>query len=205
VNLVHLYILKSTDHSAVHVVARTPQEALDLFVTWSAADGRVHPSATVQELGVDELPHDQQEPVRRALAAGLVGVAHYDQAFGWTFSPPIWQPLGVCDALVHRTAPAPGHLRLFEFRDTAELSALVLAADHDDATEMFEEYTLAEGGDPDGLLWREISLRDLMPEAQSAVHDAMRLKREGLVIFQAEGRWLFLAVLDSCSADGAQR
>jgi hypothetical protein len=78
----------------VHVVARTPQEAVALFVTWSAANGRVHASFTVDDLPIDNLRAEQREQVRRAFAAGLVGIAHFDEEIGWTFTPPMWQPLG---------------------------------------------------------------------------------------------------------------
>jgi hypothetical protein len=36
----------------------------------------------------------QQVQVRCAIAAGLVGIAHFDEEIGWTFSPPMWVPLG---------------------------------------------------------------------------------------------------------------
>ena len=90
----HLFEINPSDYHPVHVVARTPQEAVDLFVTWSAANGRVHASFTVDHLPVENLLPEQQTQVRSAIAAGLVGIAHFDQEIGWTFSPPLWQPLG---------------------------------------------------------------------------------------------------------------
>jgi hypothetical protein len=90
----HLYELTPSDHRLVHVVGRTPQEAADLFVTWSAANGRVHASLTVDRLPVENLSTEQSAQVQSAFALGLVGVAHFDEEIGWTFSPPIWQPLG---------------------------------------------------------------------------------------------------------------
>jgi len=90
----HLYEINPSDDCLVHVVARSTQEAVDLFVTWSAAKGRFHASFTVDDLPVDNLAAEQQEQVRRAFAAGLVGIAHFDEQIGWTFTPPMWQPLG---------------------------------------------------------------------------------------------------------------
>lgn len=90
----HLYEIKPNGHHLVHVVARTPAEAVDLFVTWSAANGRVHPSFTIDALPVENLGPDQHEQVRKAFAAGLVGIAHFDEEIGWTFTPPMWVPLG---------------------------------------------------------------------------------------------------------------
>jgi len=90
----HLYEINSSGDHLVHVVAHSPQEAVDLFVTWSAANDRVHSSFTVDDLPIDTLRPEQHEQVRRAFSAGLVGIAHFDEEIGWTFSPPIWQPLG---------------------------------------------------------------------------------------------------------------
>jgi hypothetical protein len=89
----HLYEINPSDHRLVHVLASSPQEAVDLFVTWSAANGRVNASFTVGELPIDKLVPEQQNQIRRALAAGLVGIAHFSEEIGWTFSPPMWQPL----------------------------------------------------------------------------------------------------------------
>jgi hypothetical protein len=94
-----LYEINPTDHFVVRVVARTPQEAVDLFVTWSAANDRVHASFTVHVLPVENLSSEQQEQVRRAFAAGLVGIAHFDEEMGWTFTAPMWQPLGADEML----------------------------------------------------------------------------------------------------------
>ena len=95
----HLYEMNPSDHHSVHVVAHTPQEAVDLFVTWSAANERVHASFTVDDLPIENLSSEQQEQVRRAFAAGLVGITHFDEEIGWTFSPPMWQPLGADEML----------------------------------------------------------------------------------------------------------
>ena len=89
----HLYEMNPSDHHLVHVVARTPQEAVDLFITWSAANGRVHESFTVDRLPIDNLKPEQQAQVRSAFTAGLIGISHFDEEIGWTFSPPLWTPL----------------------------------------------------------------------------------------------------------------
>jgi len=89
----HLYEINPNDRPPVHVVARTPQEAVDLFVTWSVARGRIHESLTMDRLPVENLKPEQQAQVRSAFAAGLVGISHFDEEIGWSFSPPMWQPL----------------------------------------------------------------------------------------------------------------
>lgn len=60
-------------------------------------------------------------------------------------------------------------MRIFQFRDLGEIEAFVLAADQDDATELFDEHVLAHGGDPDSLLWREWQVDSLGEPEQSAV------------------------------------
>ena len=89
----HLFEINPSDYHPVHVVARSPQEAVDLFVTWSAAHGRVHAGFTVDDLPIDNLRPEQQAQVRSAFAVGLIGISHFDEEIGWTFSPPMWQPL----------------------------------------------------------------------------------------------------------------
>lgn len=91
-------------------------------------------------------------------------------------------------------------MRLFQFHNPMPIEALVLAADQDAATEIFEEHALARGGDPDTLLWRELSLEHLEDEARSAVVEAMKLGREGLVICESVNRWLFIAPLSAKAA-----
>lgn len=90
----HLYEINPDDRLPAHVVARTPHEAVDLFVTWSAARGRIHERITVDRLPVENLKPEQQVQVRSAFAAGLIGISHFDEEIGWTFSPPLWVPLG---------------------------------------------------------------------------------------------------------------
>ena len=86
-------------------------------------------------------------------------------------------------------------MAIFEFRDPTPIEAFVLAADQDDATEVFEEYVLAHGGDPDTLLWREWQLDNLSEPEQSIIREALALNREGLVSCDAEGRWVFVTPL----------
>jgi hypothetical protein len=90
----HLYEVNPSEHDRVHVVARSSHEAADIFVTWSAAHDRVHESFTVECVRLTSLNPQRQVQVRSAFAAGLVGIAHFDEEIGWTFSAPMWVPLG---------------------------------------------------------------------------------------------------------------
>lgn len=88
-----LYEIDFGDHDLVHVVAGSANQAVEIFTTWKLARQCLPSSFTVAERPIGNLQPEQQEQVRRALAAGLVGVAHFDDELGWTFSPPAWQPL----------------------------------------------------------------------------------------------------------------
>jgi hypothetical protein len=90
----HLYKIERHDRDPIHIVARSSREAADLFVTWSAAVDRAPAEFTLACQRLDTLNPQQQVQVRCAIAAGLVGVCHFDEEIGWTFSPPMWQPLG---------------------------------------------------------------------------------------------------------------
>lgn len=86
-------------------------------------------------------------------------------------------------------------IRLFEFRDFTPIEAFVLATDEHGATERFKEYVIANGGDPDSLLWRELTREHLEDDFQSAVREAMEMNREGLVIRDEMDRWVFITPL----------
>lgn len=86
-------------------------------------------------------------------------------------------------------------MRIFEFRDPTPIEAYVLATDQESAFELFEEYVLARGGDPDTLLWREWSIDNLDEPEQAKVCEALELKREGVVAQQSVGHWVFVTTL----------
>lgn len=90
----HFFQINPVDRMRVHVVARSAQEAADLFVTWSAARDQLVPIFKMNLVGLETLEREQRLQIRRALAAGLVGIAHFDEEIGWTFSAPMWLPLG---------------------------------------------------------------------------------------------------------------
>jgi hypothetical protein len=58
-------------------------------------------------LSIDELVAEQQVQLRRAIAAGLVGIAHFDEEIGWTFTPPMWVPLGPIEKPVGGEGASP--------------------------------------------------------------------------------------------------
>jgi hypothetical protein len=195
----HLYEINPKGAQSVFIVAHSPHEAADLYATWSAANDRVHHSFTVDDLPLDSLVAEQQAQVRRALAAGLAGIVHFDEAVGWTFSPPMWQPLGDHELPAPHEEGSPA-IRIWEMRDLTPIEAVVLARDYDRATELFERHLRAHGGNPDALLYREVGLEHLDEPANDAVNEALDIGWEGLVSCDANGRWSFVAPL-GCHRD----
>ena len=86
-------------------------------------------------------------------------------------------------------------MRIFQFRDPTPIEAYVLAPDYDRASEIFRFHLQAHGGDPDTLLWREWRLEGLDEPEQSRVREAFELSREGLLISDAVGLWVFVTPL----------
>jgi hypothetical protein len=187
-----LYEIEPTDDLAVPVVARSPDEAADLFITWSAANDRHHESFMVSDLSVDALLPKQQEVVRNALAAGLVGVLHFLDDVGWTFSPPMSQP-------DDRASPGRADerhplMRIFEMRDLTPIEAFVLAVDHERALELFAWHLQVHGGNADTVLFREVALEHMEEPANDAVNEALDVGWDGLVTSGAHG-WMFVTPL----------
>jgi hypothetical protein len=190
----HLYEVNPVDRMPIHVVARSPQEAVDLFVTWSAARGRLQPAFDMDQVSVENLRPEQQEQVRRAFAAGLVGIAHFDEEIGWTFTPPMWVPLAPDEHV--STAVGGEPLCVFQMREpSVPLEAFVLAPDQERAAALFELYVRAYDGDPDTLLWREWRVDQLDEPERSLIDQALALRREGLLTPDILGRWAFITPL----------
>jgi hypothetical protein len=100
-------MIDPVEHDCVHVVARSSHEAADLFVTFSATHDRVHERFTVDCVRLTNLNPQQQVQVRSAFAAGLVGLCHFDDEIGWTFSPPMWVPFGADEQPVGSEGASP--------------------------------------------------------------------------------------------------
>ena len=177
----NLYEINPSDGYPVHVVARTPDDAVQHFVTWQAARGVVDESFSVDRMQIDKLKPDQQAQVRDAFAAGHTGISHFDEEVGWTFSPPLSVAAGSDEPVDITRSRRSEMMRLFEFRDPTPIEAFVLAVDYMRARQMFRHHLRAHGGDPDTVLWRERDLNDLGEAQQLALEEAATIHREGLV------------------------
>ena len=84
---------------------------------------------------------------------------------------------------------------IFEFRDPTPIEAFVLASEYERAAKMFRLHLRAHGGDPDTLLYRAWPLENLGEPEQSNIREALSLDREGLLTWDADGRWVFVTPL----------
>lgn len=83
-------------------------------------------------------------------------------------------------------------MQIFEFRDPTPIEALVIASDEEAASEIFQMYLRAHGGDPDTLLFRRLQMHHLQDLAAAAVQEALDLGRAGLVICDEADQWVFV-------------
>ena len=88
--MTRLYRVQPNDRTPVHVVAHTPRQAADVFVTWDALWERMADGFTVEAIAFGDLSKDQKDAVRDAIESGLAGVAGFEASVGWTFSPVLW-------------------------------------------------------------------------------------------------------------------
>lgn len=96
----NLYEISVEDTPAVHVVARNPAQAVDVFITFEAARGRVHQSLAVKPIPVTDLDPEPESKVLYPLVLGAAGVLHHDEDLGWVFSPPLCTASDSGDLLV---------------------------------------------------------------------------------------------------------
>lgn len=86
----------------------------------------------------------------------------------------------------------------WQFRGVGtDIEAFVLAADYEVARELFQGHLRVHGGDPDTLLYRELSLEHLEQPERSSVERALGLKRDGVVTQDSIRGWVFITPVGS--------
>lgn len=92
-------------------------------------------------------------------------------------------------------------LKIFEFQDVAAtpIHAFVLAVDIDRANELFTIHLQEHGGDPDSLIFRELTLDHLQDAASAAIRQALDFGVDGLVLYGEQDRWFFVTPLGSAA------
>ncbi len=182
------YKIEPSGLPAMHVAARSEEQAMQMYVTWEAAQELSGRSFSVELAALDSFERGQQLQLQKLLANSTEGIASYDQGAGWVLDTDGWTSFDVDEM-------EPSGLRIFQMRDLTPIEALVLATDYDRASELFEQHLRAHGGDPDAVLYREVSLEHLDEPANDAVYEALELACEGLVTCDADQKWAFVAPL----------
>jgi hypothetical protein len=184
-----LYKIEPIGLPAMHVAARSEEQAMQMYATWQAAHELPGGPFSVKVVALDGFEQDQQMQLQALLATSTEGIVRYDQDAGWVIVSDGWASFDTDE--MERT----GELMIIQMRDMTPIEAFVLAGNCDRAHELFEEHLRAHGGDPDTLLYREVGLQHLEDEAEPAVREALGLAREGLVVCDAAGRWAFVMPL----------
>ena len=183
----HLYEVNPVDQMPVHVVARSAQEAVDLFVTWSAARGRLQPAFDMDEMSVENLQPEQQ-----AGPQGIRGRSHWHRAFRRGDRLDL-HATDVAAISSRRACKRRRELGVFQMREpSVPLEAFVLASDQEGAAALLSSVR-AHDGDPDTLLWRREWPADQLDEPErSVIEQVLTLRREGLLTPDVLGRWAFI-------------
>jgi hypothetical protein len=93
VNLVKslkLYKVEPHGLPAIHVAARSDQQAAQIFITYEASLGRAPDRFTVQLVRVQGLDPEQQTELKALLATSIEGIATFDPNNGWSINSDRW-------------------------------------------------------------------------------------------------------------------
>lgn len=186
-----LYKIEPIGLPAMHVAARSEDQAMQMYVTWEAANEQSGRSFSVELAALDAFDRDQQLQLETLLAISCEGIARYDHEGGWVIDTNGWASFHADEI------ESPGLMRIFQMRDLAEIEAFVLASDQERASELFAQHLLAHDADPDAVMYREVALESLNEPANDAVHEALDMGWDGLVTCDAKGRWAFTTPLGS--------
>jgi hypothetical protein len=184
-----LYKIEPIGLPAMHVAARSEEQAAQMYVTWEAAQELSGRSFSVELAALGGFERDERCQLEMLMATSTEGIARYDQGEGWVIDSDGWTSFDTDE--MERS----DELLIFQMRDLTPIEAIVLAIDYDRASELFGQHLRAHGGDPDALLYRELDLEHLEDAAREAVHEALGLAREGLVTCDAADQWVFVMPL----------
>jgi hypothetical protein len=184
-----LYKIEPIGLPAMHLAARSEEQAMQMYVTWETAHDFSGGSFSVEPVALEDFESHQQLQLGALLATSTEGIARYDHGEGWVIDTDGWASFDT-DEMGH-----PGALMVFQMRDLTSIEALVLALDYERAWELFGQHLLAHGGDPDALMFRGLDLDQLEDDARKSVEEVLDLGREGLVVCDAAGQWAFVTPL----------
>ena len=182
-----LYKIEPLGLPAMHLAARSEEQAMQMYVTWEAAHDLSGRAFSVEPVALEA--SESHQHLEALLATSTEGIARYDEGDGWVIDTDGWASFDT-DEMENS-----GALMVFQMRDLTPIEALVLAVDYERASELFGQHLLAHGGDPDALMFRGLDFDHLEGGARKAVEEALGLGREGLVVCDAAGLWAFVTPL----------
>jgi hypothetical protein len=85
-----LYKIETQAFPAIHVAARSNQQAAHIYVTWEASVGRPAGSFSIELVSMDALHSEQQAQLQSLLAASTEGIAYFERDRGWSIDSDGW-------------------------------------------------------------------------------------------------------------------
>jgi hypothetical protein len=85
-----LYRIEPEAFPAMHVAAKSNQQAAQIYSTWEASVGRPGGSFSVELVSMDTLDSEQQAQLQSLLAESTEGIAWFEQGRGWSIDSDGW-------------------------------------------------------------------------------------------------------------------
>jgi hypothetical protein len=85
-----LYQVEPHGLPAIHVAARSDQQAAEIFITYEASLGRAPDRFSVEFVRMEALDVEQQNQLQSLLAVGTEGIATFDPDTGWSIDSDGW-------------------------------------------------------------------------------------------------------------------
>lgn len=85
-----LYKIEAQAFPDIHVAARSEQQAVQMYVTWEASEGRASGSFSVEPVSMEALDTEQQAQLQSLLAASTEGIAYFERDRGWCIDSDGW-------------------------------------------------------------------------------------------------------------------
>lgn len=80
-----LYQIRPNNSDRVLVIADSPNQAANVYVTWAASRGHVLDDFSIELVPAESFPSNHQTKLQSALALGLIGVARFNDDGCWIF------------------------------------------------------------------------------------------------------------------------
>jgi hypothetical protein len=89
-NSLKLYMVEPHGLPAIHVAARSDQQAAEIFITYEASLGRAPDRFSVELVRMGTLDVEQHTQLQSLLAVSTEGIASFDPDTGWSIGSDGW-------------------------------------------------------------------------------------------------------------------